>query len=923
MPKNTLDTGTTPVTPWPLSITFQAQAIDSAVAAYSVPIQVFMGMYNNETTLGTNITFSIKGAVGPFQFEPPGQGPSASYGYVYTNTPNSTEFVAQANAAAHYLHDLYVDFTKSARTWANALAAYNGGVGNYQGSEEQTYAKNALGFQIPATWAAALGNVSASGTNLASPGGTAGSGGTGTLINDSSGFQVGDPTNPDEDYWTAINRLCQDRYWYAFSDGETLYIADGPDLMKQTPAMNLDRVNDAGIINHLEYTWDNHLSLKTPIPTPSGWTTMGELRRGDEVFGSDGRPVRVQRLSTVKLGNPCYEVRLSDGTSIVADDTHRWETFDDTRGTGRQILSTDEIRLAARELFIRMAAPLELPERDLPVDPYLLGYWLGDGSEGGSDIAVGHEDVASLIAQIDEAGYWHRAREKRATGFAAGRTYWRVQVALEERGAVRKGTCREPGCSRVVNNRGLCYRHHEERKRRGCLAPKHQNALSVQLRGLGVLGNKHIPETYLRASVRQRLALLQGLMDSDGSVGCVIAQVNERIATGVVELLRSLSFKPRIQRTPPRSGGKRDLYVVDFPMSPHLNPFRLERKSRDYAQSVARYMPKTVASREYREITSVASVASVPVRCITVDSEDHLFLAGEGMMRTSNTAWQYAATHKKRRRSQRRTALAKITSPVEGLTDVICKIDEVRAGDVMNFSNTGPGDGQWLVGDVRRSVFETMSEITVVPALTPLSEGELNPAGYNSNNLSQYGTTVLGNGSVKGYTNPVTTWTPTRIDQGVDGTLDNPYVALGDSQIIFAVPYDSGWKGGWIVGKLTSGPLSGKYWYVAEGVYPIVNQGANVTAGTSVGRPVPSGANGITGNIETGWADPNQPMRPLAQSLPSYASADPSVKRDQSPAAMACGNSFNRLLVRLGAKPGSAQGQGVGVAPSPMPPGYP
>lgn len=525
---------------WPLPIATQALAIANAVSAYSVPIQVFMGMYNNETTLGTlrNADGSIQtspppaNAIGPFQMEP---DTAHTYGYPLTSTPNSSDFIKQANGAAHYLHDIYVDFVPSAKSWVNALAGYNGGPGNFAGSQEQNYGQRAMAFQIPAAWKADLaGNFSGAGTGPASPGGTAGAGGTGTLLNDSSGFQVGDPSNPDEDFWTALNRLAQERYWYLFSDGETLYLADGPDLMKQTPAMTLDRVADSGIINHLEFTFDN-------------------------------------------------------------------------------------------------------------------------------------------------------------------------------------------------------------------------------------------------------------------------------------------------------------------------------------------------------------------------------------------TAWQYAATHKKRKRTQRRTALAKITSPVEGLCDVVCKIDEVRAGDVATFVNTGPGDGQWLVGDVRRSVFQVTSEITVVPALTPLTEGELNPAQQNPTNLSAFASTV----TIGGYTNPVGNWSPSRIDQGVDGTLKSPYLAPGDSKIIQSDVSNPGWQGGgWLTGQLTSGSLKGKVWYVAEGIAPLVPAGAVVKAGTAVARTIPSPYNTIVGNIETGWADPGNPGRPLAQSLPGYGG-------DQSPQAMAAGNSFNRFLLKLGASPGAAQGTGVGVVPASMPPGYP
>ncbi len=71
------------------------------------------------------------------------------------------------------------------------------------------------------------------------------------------------------------------------------------------------------------------LALDTPLPTPTGWTTMGDVAVGDELLGADGRPTRVVAATEVMLGRPCYEVEFSDGTTIVADAQHLWST---TRG---------------------------------------------------------------------------------------------------------------------------------------------------------------------------------------------------------------------------------------------------------------------------------------------------------------------------------------------------------------------------------------------------------------------------------------------------------------------------------------------------------------------------------------------------------------------------------------------------------------
>jgi replicative DNA helicase len=71
------------------------------------------------------------------------------------------------------------------------------------------------------------------------------------------------------------------------------------------------------------------LALRTPLPTPGGWTTMGDVAVGDELLDADGQPTRVVAATDVMLGRPCYEVEFSDGTVILADAAHQWPT---TRG---------------------------------------------------------------------------------------------------------------------------------------------------------------------------------------------------------------------------------------------------------------------------------------------------------------------------------------------------------------------------------------------------------------------------------------------------------------------------------------------------------------------------------------------------------------------------------------------------------------
>jgi replicative DNA helicase len=146
------------------------------------------------------------------------------------------------------------------------------------------------------------------------------------------------------------------------------------------------------------------LALDTPLPTPSGWTTMGEVRVGDELLGSDGRPVTVTAATEVLLDRPCYEVVFDDETRIVADGEHQWATTTSTDrrlaraaagagalaldswtgGAPTAVRTTREIAQtlgagagAGQGHAVPVAEPLDLPPAELPIPPYILGQCLG------------------------------------------------------------------------------------------------------------------------------------------------------------------------------------------------------------------------------------------------------------------------------------------------------------------------------------------------------------------------------------------------------------------------------------------------------------------------------------------------------------------------------------------------------------------
>jgi replicative DNA helicase len=164
-------------------------------------------------------------------------------------------------------------------------------------------------------------------------------------------------------------------------------------------------------------------------------------------------------------------------------------------------------------------------------------------------------------------------------------------------------------------------------------------SLQAILRSTGVLGNKHIPSTYLRASEAQRRALLAGLLDSDGTVtssGCVqFAVTSKMLAEDTRELIHSLGYRTgwSEKSVHGRSEASSISYTITFATSDVV--FGLHRKQILHKERDARPTPK----RTQRFITSVKPVPSVPVRCIQVAHESHLYLAGHAFVPTHNSTF--------------------------------------------------------------------------------------------------------------------------------------------------------------------------------------------------------------------------------------------------------------------------------------------
>ncbi len=334
------------------------------------------------------------------------------------------------------------------------------------------------------------------------------------------------------------------------------------------------------------------LALDTPLASPSGWTTMGDVKVGDKLLGADGQPITVVAATEVLQDRTCYEVQFSDGETIVADGQHQWLTWtraarrydaqlrgrrrNDARPVPPEVVTTEQIATTLRcrtadarpNHAVQVCGPLQLPAADLPIPPYALGCWLGDGHSAGARITAAEPELLMHIegSGLDMPGTLHR-----------------------------------------------------------------------RLRELGVFGNKHVPLTYLRASEAQRRELLAGILDAGGTVGNTgsvqVGVTSRQLADSVRELVHSLGYRCALstKQVKGRYQETSTCYQLNFTTTDMV--FKLTRKQMAHKECL-RHDPQRT---RWRYITAVRPVASVPVRCVQVDAPDRLYLAGRSMIPTHNS----------------------------------------------------------------------------------------------------------------------------------------------------------------------------------------------------------------------------------------------------------------------------------------------
>lgn len=354
--------------------------------------------------------------------------------------------------------------------------------------------------------------------------------------------------------------------------------------------------------------------LDARILTPAGWTTMGAVRPGDRVIGSDGKARPVTAVYPQGL-QPIYRVMFGDGATVECTADHLWtvsNNYDRRRRTSRTLPLADLIaggfhyRSGPAKWAVPMPDPVEYESgAPLPLDPYLMGLLLGDGSFRSNGNGSGGVTLACAAADTDET--MDRIRPTLPCG---------VTITRRDRG----------GWSELYfkGSAGITSRI------AGRIVSHAPNPLTQIIRDLGlfdVIGrDKFIPAQYLRASAKDREALLQGLIDSDGHV-CKTAvrftTTSVRLADDLADLVGSLGGVATV-----RPNRNRSTLTITLRQLPEwVVPVRLLRK-------VGRYRP--TGALRVRTIVSAELVREAAAQCIAVDSTDHLYIT-DGYVLTHNT----------------------------------------------------------------------------------------------------------------------------------------------------------------------------------------------------------------------------------------------------------------------------------------------
>ena len=348
--------------------------------------------------------------------------------------------------------------------------------------------------------------------------------------------------------------------------------------------------------------------LDSKVLTKSGWVKMGDLKIGSKVISADGNETVVSGVYPQGKID-VYEVLFTDGTKTECSLDHLWLVKDNQMrdwykknpnafyGQYKVKSLKEIIKYVHRSVSVPTVQPVNFKEQEVPVDPYLLGVLLGDACirKHGIELTTNDDQILDSVRDC--------------------------LLKLDSRLCAKK------------------TRHQHYQLSKGKSSKKrnnggHENKLLTGIRKLGLDGkvanSKFIPDIYKINSVEVRIAILQGLMDTDGYVskkgGCQYYTVSEQLANDVVFLVQSLGGLARktIKKTL-----KQPCHVITIALPNDICPVRLLRK-KERVNKRTKYPP-------IKYIKSINLVGKKECQCISVEHPSHLYVTDDFIV-THNTA---------------------------------------------------------------------------------------------------------------------------------------------------------------------------------------------------------------------------------------------------------------------------------------------
>lgn len=368
------------------------------------------------------------------------------------------------------------------------------------------------------------------------------------------------------------------------------------------------------------------------IPTPNGRKRFGDLKEGDLVFDRLGKPTKVVAIHPQGLMDN-YEVTLSDGRKTTSNDEHLWSYYTSKGNlqtkTLREMIDSDIKRSNGQgsKYKIPVAKSVDYPSQKLAVHPYVLGALIGDGCNTVTATTISSDDefVVNKVADLMGGVTPKKSSDKNFN--------WTFELDEPEH-VERRAT------NVSIKKHGDDYRQMVEITRL-----QNKEFLESVPEIVGLANQKSIPERYLHASKEQRMELVQGMMDTDGSIvynkgryNTTYSTTSKQLSEDFRYLLASLGYMTNVYVDERIKGDRHSICYcikINIPNSEKEKLFTLPRR-----KAIALECKNKSQHRDYTKVSIIKVEkleSKVEMMCIEVDNDEHLYLTNDFIV-THNTA---------------------------------------------------------------------------------------------------------------------------------------------------------------------------------------------------------------------------------------------------------------------------------------------